>query len=399
MSALAERPNLDVEERDRRWGRVRGGMTERGIDLLLVLPESNPIDVLYLSGGEQGAVLFPVDGDPWILLGGEDSNLAVDRDGWITQRESATPYGSTKVPYGAAVADKLARLHASPARIAIAGLDGNLYSHVRSADGYAVYSTVKRIVDGLEGVAVVDGAPVMARARYVKSEKEIDAYRAGVAVAEAGARAIGEAYHIGKPQADAYRAGIDAMLQPGMGVPSIAWCPGQWKTPRPRIVGCPPGDVDDGLCVAAEIMPGSRAMTQVAEPFFAGTILPEQQEAFDLNVAAFEATRKALVPGAKWRDVEAAALAIADGTDWQVSFLMHGGFDGPLFIPVDSHDDVLDDEVEAGTVFIVKPTVFPRTAERVVARSHDVSWGDMVVVREAGAERLGTRPQRLISYT
>jgi hypothetical protein len=239
----------------------------------------------------------------------------------------------------------------------------------------------------------------MSHARYVKSEAEINGFRAGIEVAEAGARAIGEAYSVGKAQADAYRAGIAAMLQPGLGVPSIAWCPGPWKTPRPRIVGTPPGDVFDGLCVAAEIMPGSRMMTQVAEPFFAGAILPEQQEAFDLNVAAFEATRKALVPGATWREVEEAALAVADGTEWQVSFLLHGGFDGPLFIPVDSHEPVLDDRIEADTVFIAKPTVFPRAAERVVARSHDVSWGDMVVVKEGGAERLGTRPQRLMSYT
>ncbi len=72
------------------------------------------------------------------------------------------------------------------------------------------------------------------------------------------------------------------------------------------------------------------------------------------------------MPGATWREVEAAALAVADGTDWQVSFLLHGGFDGPLFIPVDSHDDVLDDRIEADTIFIAKPTVFPRSAERVV---------------------------------
>src|SRR6476659_8948202 len=112
MSALAERPNLDLEERDRRWNRVRYGMAERGIDLLLVSPESNPIDVLYLSGGEQGDVVFRAEGGPWILLGGEDSNLAIEREGWISKRESATPFGSTKVPYGAAVADKLRRLGA-----------------------------------------------------------------------------------------------------------------------------------------------------------------------------------------------------------------------------------------------------------------------------------------------
>jgi len=73
VSALAERPDLDFAERDRRWTRVRAGMAERGIDLLIVLPQSDPIDVLYLSGGEQGAILVPRDGEPWILLGGEDS--------------------------------------------------------------------------------------------------------------------------------------------------------------------------------------------------------------------------------------------------------------------------------------------------------------------------------------
>ena len=30
-----------------------------------------------------------------------------------------------------------------------------------------------------------------------------------------------------------------------------------------------------------------------------------------------------------------------------------------------------------------------------VARSHELTWGDMVVVRPGGAERLGTRPQKL----
>ena len=44
-------------------------MAERDIDLLIVLPQSDPIDVLYMSGGEQGALLIPAEGDPWILLG------------------------------------------------------------------------------------------------------------------------------------------------------------------------------------------------------------------------------------------------------------------------------------------------------------------------------------------
>ncbi|MCS7482883.1 M24 family metallopeptidase [Umezawaea endophytica] len=387
---------MNVDERDWRWARVREEMTKRDIDLVIALPESNPTDARYLAD-ETGAVLFPLEGEPFILLGGEDSNLAVDREAWIERRASATPSGSTKVPYGAVVAAELRRRRPRAVRVAIAGLDGNDYSHVRSADGYVVHSTVVRILEALQDAEVVDGAPVMAAARHVKSAAEVADIRAGIEVAEAGARAIGAAFRVGAEQADAYRAGMTAMMRPGLALPSIAWCPGEWGKPRPRLVAVPRGQVADGLCVAAEIMPGYQHVVQVAEPFIAGRILPEQQDAFDLNIAAFEAARAALVPGATWREVRAAAMAVAAGTGSEICFLLHGGFDGPLFIPNDTPEAVLDDPVEEGAVFICKPTAFPRSAGRVVARSYDVSWGDMLVVRQGGAERLGTRPQVLHS--
>jgi Xaa-Pro aminopeptidase len=151
--------------------------------------------------------------------------------------------------------------------------------------------------------------------------------------------------------------------------------------------------------VGVEIIASVRgSVAQVAEPYVAGPVSGEQQEVFDLNIAAFEATRQALRPGTTWREVKEAALAVAAGTGWKVTFLLHNMMDGPVFIPGDRHADWLDDKVEAGTTMICKPHVFPATQDDQIARSHDVTWGDMVVVRQDGAERLGTRPQRLISY-
>ncbi|MEU2282945.1 M24 family metallopeptidase [Streptomyces sp. NPDC013178] len=389
--------SMDLVERDWRWNRVRAEMRARGIDLLIALPESNPTDVLYLAN-EPGAVLFPLEDDPVILLGGEGSGLAADREGWIAQRESATEFSSNKVPYGAVVAAKLRATRRGTGRVALAGLDGNDYSHVRSADGYVIHSTVARIMEALADAEVVDGSPVMAAARQVRSEAEITMLREGIQVAEAGARAIGEAFRIGTKQADAYRAGVTAMMQPGLQVPSIAWCPGNWGTPRPRLLGVPTGTVTDGLCVAAEIMPGYPGMVQIAEPFIAGRIRPEQRTEFELNIAGFEAARTALVPGATWRTVRKAVLDVAAGTEYSMCFLLHGGWDGPLFVPNEVPEAVLDDTVKAGSVFICKPTSWPAASGRWNARSYDVSWGDMLVVREGGAERLGTRPQQLISY-
>ena len=396
MSALAMTPTFSLDERDARWARVRTAMGERGIDLLVVLPLAIPTDALWLAQ-EMGAVLFPSEGDPWIVLGGEDSHLAVERTGWIAQRSSATPFGATRVPFGAAVAERVRALGLRPRRVGLVGLDGNPITNVRMPEGYVLHTSVVRILDALGAAEVVDGTPVMAAARYVKSEAEISAFRASLEIAEASAAAMAREFDVGRPQADVYRAGMAALLQPGVTETNLAWCPGAWGEPRPRFVGPPPGRIGGGLCVAAEIYPGVHGyVSQVAQPFVAGELSGEQRDAFALNLAAFDATCAALRPGATWREVEAAALAVANGTDWMVCFLLHSGPDGPLFVPNSDHEALLDTEVEAGTVFVCKPHVYPREPGVYRARSHDVAWGDTVVVRQSGAERLGSRAREVV---
>jgi Xaa-Pro aminopeptidase len=396
MSALAATPVFSLDERDRRWARVRAEMDGRGIDLLVVLPQAIPTDVLWLAQ-ELGAVLFPSESHPWIVLGGEDSHLAVERAGWIGQRSSATPFGATRVPFGAAVAERVRALDLHPRRVGLVGLDGNPITNVRMPEGYLLHTSVVRILDALGAAEVVDGTPVMAAARYVKSEAEIGIFQASVEIAEASAAAMAREFEVGRQQADVYRAGMAALLQPGVTEANLAWCPGAWGEPRPRFVGPPPGTVGAGLCVAAEIYPGVHGyVAQVAQPFVAGELTGEQRDAFALNLAAFDATCAALRPGATWREVEAAALGVADGTDWKVCFLLHAGPDGPLFVPNGDHEKLLDTEVEAGTVFVCKPHVYPREPGVYRARSHDVAWGDTVVVRQSGAVRLGGRAREVV---
>src|SRR4051812_7904169 len=94
-------PAFDRAERDRRWRLLREEMDQRQVDLLILLPQFVGSDAAY-AANEPGAVVFPLDADPWLIIGGEDSHLAVNREGWITQRVSATPGGSTRAPFGAA---------------------------------------------------------------------------------------------------------------------------------------------------------------------------------------------------------------------------------------------------------------------------------------------------------
>jgi Xaa-Pro aminopeptidase len=236
----------------------------------------------------------------------------------------------------------------------------------------------------------------MSRARYVKSEGEIDAMRRSVAAGERVVRAIYQALEPGRPQVEVFAQAMLSVIDQGA-MPVVAWCPGQWAEPRPRLVGPPPGSLDPGLYISTEIVvPVRGAPAQVAQTFVVGPPNAEAARAFDISAQAFEAALGAMKPGATWGEVERSAQHVAKETGFWVELILHGMGSGPLLTPHDSHDPVHDDPLVEGTTFILKPFACPDGVPWI-ARSHDVSWGDTVVVRSGGAERLGTRPIALLS--
>ena len=65
-------PSFSLAERDRRWGRVRELMNERGVDVLVAPPNTGSndkfqADARYLTqfgmNGEQAACVFPASGN------------------------------------------------------------------------------------------------------------------------------------------------------------------------------------------------------------------------------------------------------------------------------------------------------------------------------------------------
>ncbi len=68
-----------------------------------------------------------------------------------------------------------------------------------------------------------------------------------------------------------------------------------------------------------------------------------------------------------------------------------------MLIPVDTHKPFQSLPIVENSVFILKPYAYPNRPDYPhVTRSHSVTWGDTVVVRRSGAERLGTRPHELL---
>lgn len=398
-------PMFSTTERDRRWARLRELMSADGVDLLIVLPAWIDSDAMYIADNA-GVTIFPVAGDPILILGGESSIDALEVPQWIDDRLSVTSLGSTAADFGRATADVLRARGLTGRRTAIVGLRGGRYSSVRQPEGYAGYTTVQRIADAVGAEHVVDGTDIVGRARYVKGDEEIRRLAASVRIGEASLEAMAATAAAGTPQLEVYGQMLLAQVRAGADKLHAAWCPGPWGAPRHRYVSPPPGRLDPGLYVSTELMPEVRGyQAQVAQPMVIGAPSARALEVFAANAAAFDAGLAALRPGRRWGDVFAAVEDAVAGTPGRMFTLLHGrglGNDGPLVIPTaasNARADVAEDVILENTTFILKPFLEVPEAPASFARTHDVTWGDTIVVTATGAERLGTRPRELTVIT
>lgn len=380
---------FSLAERDRRWATVRDLMAARQLDALVAFADWVPGDAYYLAN-QAGAVVLPLDGPPTLIAA-----AAAAADAWIGDVRAA-------VHPGAAAADRLAELKlGKAARIGVAGLSGNARVNVRHHDGLAPYTSVMALRRSL---TVLDATDVMATVRARKSVEEIEAIRAAALIAEAALPALAEDARPGQAQAEVYARLAYHLLRGGSEQVHIGWSSGPWDGPPRRWTSPPPGTIASGWLLNNEIVASARRYSaQVCQPVFMGTPPTLIRDLFDLSKLAFERSRKAIVPGRTWVDVEHEVKACAQGTGFEIEMLVNGrglcqytsiamGGEGPLITPAVNRADIQDDVVQAGSVFVLKPFAKQPGDTREL-----VVWGDTVAVTTSGVERLGRRPYELIS--
>jgi Xaa-Pro aminopeptidase len=394
------RAGFTLQERDRRWARLRELMDQQGVDLLVVLPDrALPGDIRFVAG-RLGAVVFPGDGEPTFI---SPAGLHAPTHPWFQDVRKATETGTTAVQYGVAVARRLRELNVGRKRVAIAGLSGGGYTLVRNPEGYASHTAVLRVREAIPDATLVDGAPLVGEVRYVKSEEEIAVLRRSVEIAEASVDALVAHARPGISAAALYAEMVAEQLRRGVESAHVAWGGGPWGEPKQRVVGSPPGVVETGWVLKNEIEPNVQGYTsQIGQPVFVGAAPAEATALFELGQAAFARACEAMRPGATWREVHEQTYAVAHGSPYRIEFLLHGrglGDEGPLFIPTDDHAEhpLWNDPLRENTAFVLKPYAYrPEGGRDDWTTPWNVAWGDSVVVRAHGAERLGTRPYSLI---
>jgi Xaa-Pro dipeptidase len=201
---MADREPLPfaMPEYERRVSEVRKGMTERGLDGLLI---TTPENLYYLSNHHTPAydafqaLLLPVQGEP-VLIVPLIEELIARGHSWLTR---CTTYRHGQSP-----------LLATRETLGVSGLERGRIG-VEKGSLFMPVLFYERLREALPQARLADGTGLVERLRAVKSAQEIDYIRAAARVAEAGVRAGLDATVRGRTDLDVAAEVHQAIIRAG----------------------------------------------------------------------------------------------------------------------------------------------------------------------------------------
>jgi Xaa-Pro aminopeptidase len=386
---------FSLAERERRWARVRALMARDGIDVLACLPCTNnhdrgQQDVRYLTqlgeNSDEVTVLFPLEGGvtAWLSRGG-----VWPASNWFTDIRSGSRGSGAKH-----VIARLQEAGFERGTIGIPGLRGGMLAHVRQPEGEVSWQSVERIKEAFPRATIVSATDLLGEARYVKSEEEIDFLRQGTEVAERTLSAVLEHARAGVVEREVFGWMLQANAAAGGSFPPmIGWISGSLgntyhRLEQPSFRRLAAGDV-----LVLEIEGRWAGYTaQVDQLFSIGPAPQDLKDGMKLAIESYDRAFDALRPGVTVAQVVEAAEVRGMNDRGVATLLMHGrgtGDDGPLVTGRPLSPEVLAHEIPENCCLVLKP------GASVDGRPEFGRWGETVVVRKGGAERLGTRHPEL----
>jgi Xaa-Pro aminopeptidase len=370
-------------------------MARDGIDVIVCLPCTNKHDrgqqdPRYLTqlgeNSDETTVVFPLEGDvtAWHSRGG-----VWPASNWFTDVRAAARGSGGQVVVG-----RLNELGFERGVIGIAGLSGGLLGHCRQLEGEVNWQSVEIIKRAFPNARVVSATDLLGEARYVKSEEEIEFIRKGTEVAEKTMRAVVEHARAGVPEREVFGWIMYANAAAGGSFPPmIGWISGPLgntyhRLEQPSFRTFQPGDV---LVAEMEGKWGGYA-AQVDQTFSIGAADQDLKDGMKLAWESFDRVLEAMKPGVTVGELVKAGRVVGMGGRGVAELTMHGrgtGDDGPLVTGRSRSPELMAMTLEENCSMLIKP------GSSVDGKSDYGRWGETVVVRKGGAERLGTRPQEL----
>ena len=383
-------PEFTMEERERRWSRVRSLMRRDGIDCIIGLNNTgsmdrNQADVRYLTqlanNSDETAVCFPIEGKVTVFT---NSGGLWPAGNWIGETVRSRRQWST------CLTQALREARMERATIAVCGLTPSAYSVVRQPDGYVGHTAMKRMKEALPDARFVSASDLMGEARLVKSPEEIAFLRRAADIAEKTFLAMLNTSRVGVFEplllANMHQVAIAA----GGNLPFMTgWTSGPFGHAFHRMEQPAHRYVKSGDYLTVEIEGRWAGYTaQIDRSITFGEVPDWAPDAHRAAVECFWDILGVMKAGVTYGELVQAARKVNKNPKVTGELIIHGrglGDDGPL-ITNQSQPTVMDRPLVESSVFIVKPSV---TYNGLSDVAH---VGDPVIVTATGVERLGTHP-------
>ena len=388
-------PQLSLEERDRRYKKVRTEMVRSNIDCLL-LPantgrwEQLQADSRYLSsiGG------FAIEVFTVFPLEGEVTAYIFNRAGWWKQAQNwVQDVRDGRNRWGENAIERIKELGLGQGTIGIAGLAGLF----RAPEGIIPYSSVKAIQDTFPRAKLINATEMMQEIRAVKSAEEVSLLERSAAIIEKVIETMVQTARPGVSEKELYGAMVHAMLSNGGELPTLFFLSAGPDISNSSFV---PTDyvIQNGDRIINEIEAKYAGYAaQAVSPVVIGKANQDYEEMIKVSRACFEAILDEMKPGGTFGllfdTYRESVEQRGKGKYLWNHPMMHArglGDDGPALLGNQDLERFSKMKLESGMVFILKPQV--RTAQG----KGRASIGDTVVVTEDGARRLGKRELKLI---
>ncbi len=389
-------PLLSLAERERRWTALRELMRQQEMDVIVAPQNSghstdfqaNSRWISQCGGGGDAdiAVVFPLEGEVTAV-----ATSAKPR--WPTVQNWVTDVREARRNYGRVVAERLAELR--PRRIGIAGLGGG------TREGTILHGTFLQIREACPQADIVDATDLLAELRYVKSDEEIAFLARSRDIIEKGFEAEVATAREGVSDWTVWAETMAAMLRAGSEMTvHFNWVSG----PRPpRTLTRPSHRVlQRGDIIFNELEASwGGYRSQITVPVSVGQPDPTYTELMKIQRELFYDMLERLKPGTSLGELQERCASLcsevapksgpAAGATGLLT--MHGrgaGDDGPIITGHAKDPKQLGVPVRERMVFILKPQV------HTASDSHNITWGDTVVVTPSGGRRLGTREHGIV---
>ena len=400
MAELYPYPRFSLAERDRRWNAVRELMRQHRLDVI-VTPNNTghstdfQANTRYLTHCGGGG-----DADVAAVLPATDEVTAIATTAqarWPTVQEWTKDVREARRNYGRIIVERLRELKVERGRIGITGL-GDVEG-TRTPEGTILYGTWKQIREAFPQAELVDASEILAQARYVKSQEEIEALTKSMEIVEIAYRAEIQAAKPGVKDWEVWAETQCALMRNGSEMPvHCNWVSG--KNPKRTLTRPSMRILEHGDLIINEVEAswiGYRS--QGVQPVFVGSADPVHQELIKVQREVFNRAMEHLKPGVTVKELAELTASLAQRIAPQsgpaagatAQLTMHGrgaGDDGPIITSNARSPRQLSVALRENMVFIFKPSV----------KSGDGStctWGDTIVITAKGGQRLGKRPHDL----